>query len=57
MSKYGVFSCPNTGTYGTEKTPHLDTFHAVSTISARLSAELIKVLRQTGSTYTNENFT
>ena len=57
MSKYGVFSCPNTGTYGTEKTPHLDTFHAVSTISTRLSAELIKVLRQTGSTYTNENFT
>ena len=21
--------CPNTGKYGTEKTPYLDTFHAV----------------------------
>ena len=36
MSKYGVFSgpyflvfSPNTGKYGPEKTPHLDTFHAV----------------------------
>ena len=37
MSKYGVFSCPyfpvfstNTGKYGPEKTPYLDTFHTVS---------------------------
>ena len=36
MSKYGVFSGPyfpvfglNTGKYGPEKTPYLDTFHAV----------------------------
>ena len=29
MSKYGVFSGPNTGKYGPEKTPHLDTFYAV----------------------------
>ena len=42
MSKYGVISgpyfpvfgeipvfSPNTGKYGTEITPHLDTFHAV----------------------------
>ena len=37
VSKYGVFSglyFPvfglNTGKYGAEKTPHLDTFHAVA---------------------------
>ena len=36
MSKYGVISTlyfpvfsPNTGKYGPEKTPYLDTFHAV----------------------------
>ena len=36
MSKYGVFSgpyfpefSPNTGKYGPEKAPYLDTFHAV----------------------------
>ena len=36
MSKYGVFSdpyfpvfSPNAGKYGVEKTPYLDTFHAV----------------------------
>ena len=36
VSKYGVFSgsyfsvfSPNTGKYGLEKTPYLDTFHAV----------------------------
>ena len=39
MSKYGVFSgpsfpvfSPNTGKYGPEKTPYLDSFHAVQTI-------------------------
>ena len=38
VSKYGVFSSPyfpafglNTGKYGPEKTPYLDTFHAVKT--------------------------
>ena len=38
MSKYGVFSgpyfplfSPNTGKYGPEKTPYLDTFHAAIT--------------------------
>ena len=30
MSKYGVISGPNTGKYGPEITPYLDTFHAVS---------------------------
>ena len=29
MSKYGVFSGPNTGKYGPEKTLYLDIFHAV----------------------------
>ena len=32
MYKYGVFCGPNTEKYGPEKTPHLDTFHALSTI-------------------------
>ena len=32
MSKYGVFSGLNTGKYGPEKTPYLDTFHAVKVI-------------------------
>ena len=30
VSKYGVFSGPNTGKYGPEKAPYLDTLHAVS---------------------------
>ena len=29
MSRYGAFTGPNTGNYGPEKTPYLDTFHAV----------------------------
>ena len=33
MSKYGVISGPNTGKYGPEITPYLDTFHAVPTVS------------------------
>ena len=39
MSKYGVFPgpyfpifSPNTKKYGPEKTPYLDTFHAVSIV-------------------------
>ena len=30
VSKYGVFSGPSAGKYGPEKTPYLDTFHAVN---------------------------
>ena len=30
MCKYGVLSGPNTGKYGPERTPYLDTFHAVN---------------------------
>ena len=33
VSKYGVFSAPNAGKYGPEKTPYLDTFHAVKDMS------------------------
>ena len=29
VSKYGIFSGPNTGKYGPEKAPYWDTFHAV----------------------------
>ena len=31
VSKYGVFSSPNTGKFGPEKPPYLDTFQAVHT--------------------------
>ena len=31
VSKYGVIAGPNTGKYGPEITPYLDTFHAVVT--------------------------
>ena len=30
MFKNGVFSGPNTGKYGPEKTPYFDNFHAVN---------------------------
>ena len=43
VSKYGVFSgsyfsifSPNTGKYGPEKTPYLNTFHAVKKMFNRL---------------------
>ena len=29
VSKFGVFSDPNAGKYGPEKTPYVNTFHAV----------------------------
>ena len=32
MSKYGVFSGPNAGKYGPEKTPYMDTFHEMIVI-------------------------
>ena len=35
MSKYGVFSGPNTGKYRSENTPYLDTFHAVINVKDR----------------------
>ena len=51
MSKYGVFSGPyfavfglNTGKYEPEKTPYLDTFHAVVLWSRSLLLEKLHVL-------------
>ena len=48
VSQYGVssgpyspVSCPNTGKYGPEKTPYLDTFHAVI-VPASLNIPLLK---------------
>ena len=35
MSKHGVISGPNTGKYGPEITPYLDTFHAVQKLVFR----------------------
>ena len=47
--KYGVFSCPyftvlglNAGKYGPEKTPHLDTFHAVIVLRIEIFLKLLK---------------
>ena len=34
MSRYGVFFGKNTGKYGPEKTPYLDTFYAVLNLYA-----------------------
>ena len=50
VSKYGVFSGPyfpafglNTGKYGPEKTPYLNTFHAVREIQKILHASYLQV--------------
>ena len=47
--KYGVFSGPyfpgfglNAGKYGPEKTPHLDTFHAVIVLRIEIFLKLLK---------------
>ena len=32
VSRYGVFSGPNTRKYGPEKTPYLDNFHGVGCV-------------------------
>ena len=40
VSKYGVISGPNTGKYGPEITPYLDTFHAV----VKLSDTFLKIV-------------
>ena len=41
MSKYGVFSGPNTGNYGPEKSPYLDNFHVVDKTEATLVGVII----------------
>ena len=40
VSKYGVFSGANTGKYRPEKTPYLDTFHAVLNVNYLTKQEL-----------------
>ena len=44
VSKYGVFSGPNTGEYGPEKTPYLVIFHAAIR-TTRLKLIKIKKLK------------
>ena len=44
VSKYGVFSGPNTGKYGPEKTPYLDTFHVVLLRIMSLQYGVVKTL-------------
>ena len=47
VSKYGVSSRPNTRKYGPEKTPYLDTFHAVlniENITINTSTKSLKIL-------------
>ena len=58
MSKYGVISgpffsvfSPNTGKYGPEITPYLDTFHAVKYSSEKFSKIFLK-----GSLHKNKVF-
>ena len=52
MSKYGGFSGPyfpvfglNTGKYGPENTPYLDTFHAVSQLTLETNEEQVMHLK------------
>ena len=42
-SKYGVFSGPNTGKYGPEKTPYFDTIYAVSAAADFIKLRIIHV--------------
>ena len=41
MFKYGLFSSPNTGKYGPEKTPYLDTFHAVNELNGNYNLKYV----------------
>ena len=43
MSKYGVFSGLNTGKYGLEKTPYLDTFRTVTDFTHCFGVTIIVV--------------
>ena len=52
-SKYGIFSAPHfpvfrlsTGKYGPEKTPYLDSFHAVTTISQQRKQKILFLATQ-----------
>ena len=41
VSTYGVFFSPNTGKCGPEKTPYLDTFHAMGVINSFMTEVVI----------------
>ena len=45
MSKYRGFSSPNSGNNGPEKTPYLDTFHAVEKSECTKFQEKKQILR------------
>ena len=45
MSKCGVFSL-NAGKYGPEKTPYLDTFHAVNKFAIGMESGLTKAIEK-----------
>ena len=59
VSKYGVFSSPNAGKYRPEKTPYLDTFHAVfmmalvGMLGLRLSKYISRFCKPWGSPLTH----
>ena len=65
VSKYGIFSgsyfpvfSPNTGKNGPEKTPYLDTFHAVCLIcnwNVPFSVLLVKIIVPSAVSMSNEN--
>ena len=44
VSKYGVFFGTNTGKYGTEKNPYLDTYHTVSKTMSSLGLKVWGIL-------------
>ena len=51
MYRYVFFSGPNTGKYGPEKTPYLDTFHmamsldSIHTVMPRVNSKLIPTVK------------
>ena len=50
MSKHRVFSGPNTGKYGSKKTPYFDAFHVVIasyTVLLIVSAKIFHTFRAT----------
>ena len=43
VSKYGVFSGPNTGKYGPEKSSYLNTFHVVEVSGVTISHDALSI--------------
>ena len=63
MSKYGVISGPyfpvfvlNTGKYGPEMTPYLDTFHTVMIAKNRGIVEIVRIIKNVRMQSVFENF-